>query len=249
MKNLFAKHLPSPFGRGVGGEGCVAGMPQDSGLPASALTLTLSQRERGPSCGHALAATGRAVAGGWLALALAVAALCGCDSGRSSRPAAPGQPTANAPAPPERIPAMAAEALETQNEGRGPPRSQQQPATSKAPPAPSAASSNPPPATERRKAEAKDRDYGKSVIASPITRPVASLFAFRENAVLTIQIPYALKLFKGAEGRAPKSHEEFMEKIIKANTIRLPQELLGDGERYLYDPKTEQLMIEKRSPQ
>jgi S1-C subfamily serine protease len=46
--------LPSPFGRGVGGEGCVAKMSKNSGIPASALTLTLSQRERGPICGHAL---------------------------------------------------------------------------------------------------------------------------------------------------------------------------------------------------
>ena len=55
-----------------------------------------------------------------------------------------------------------------------------------------------------------------------------------------------MKLFKASEDRAPKSHEEFMEKIIKANNIHLPE--LPDGQRYQYDPKTEQLMVESPAP-
>jgi hypothetical protein len=37
-----------------------------------------------------------------------------------------------------------------------------------------------------------------------------------------------------------------MEKIIKANRIRLPA--LPQGQRYVYDPKQEQLMVEKPAP-
>ena len=84
----------------------------------------------------------------------------------------------------------------------------------------------------------KGRGYGKGVIATP----AASLWATRERLVFEVQIPEAMKLFKATEDRAPKSHEEFMEKIIKANNIHLPE--LPDGDRYMYDPKTEQLMVE-----
>ena len=45
----FCKLLPSPFGRGAGGEGIVGRIARKStafSLPA--LTLTLSRRERGP---------------------------------------------------------------------------------------------------------------------------------------------------------------------------------------------------------
>ena len=36
-------------------------------------------------------------------------------------------------------------------------------------------------------------------------------------------------------------------KIIKANNIHLPE--LPDGDRYMYDPKTEQLMVESPAPE
>ena len=89
----------------------------------------------------------------------------------------------------------------------------------------------------------KGRSYGKGVIVTP----VATLFAVRERLVFEVQIPEAMKLFKATEDRAPKSHEEFMEKIIKANNIHLPE--LPEGDRYRYDPKTEQLMVESPAPE
>ena len=89
----------------------------------------------------------------------------------------------------------------------------------------------------------KGRGYGKGVIVTPI----ATLFAFRERAVFDIAIPQAMTLFKANEGRAPKDNEEFMQKIIKANNIHLPE--LPDGNRYMYDPKTEQLMGESPAPE
>lgn len=79
-----------------------------------------------------------------------------------------------------------------------------------------------------------------------VATPAASLFAVRERMVFDVQIPEALKLFKAMEGRAPKDHDEFME-ILKANHIVLPE--LPEGDRYRYDPKTEQLMVESPLPE
>lgn len=86
---------------------------------------------------------------------------------------------------------------------------------------------------------AKGRGYGQGVIATP----AASLFAAQERIVFEMKIPHTMNLFKAQEGRAPKTHEEFMDRIIKENQIQLPE--LPEGHRYVYDPKTEQLMVEK----
>ncbi len=88
---------------------------------------------------------------------------------------------------------------------------------------------------------AKGRGYGQGVVATP----AASLFATRERLVFEIQIPQAVQLFKATEDRGPKSHAEFMEKIVKANQIHLPQ--LPEDKQYRYDPKTEQLMVDPKT--
>ena len=117
-----------------------------------------------------------------------------------------------------------------------------QPASSTTPPAPVQEA----PKTVQKKAEKgvgkKGRGYGRG----PVATPIASYFNMRERIAFDIQLPEAVKLFKALEGRAPKSHEEYMEKIIKANHINLPQ--LPEGHRYLYDPATEQLMVEYPAP-
>ena len=73
-----------------------------------------------------------------------------------------------------------------------------------------------------------------------VATPVRALFVVEEKTVFEIQIPHTMNTFKALHGRAPNSHEEFMEKII-GNQIRLPE--LPDGNRYQYDPQTEQLMV------
>jgi hypothetical protein len=80
----------------------------------------------------------------------------------------------------------------------------------------------------------------------PVVTPIATYFRMKEAISFTIQIPHAMNLYKAMEGHAPKTHEEFMEKIIKPNGIKLPE--LPEGERYLYDPKTEQLMVVQPRP-
>jgi hypothetical protein len=99
----------------------------------------------------------------------------------------------------------------------------------------------PPSDADMKKAEVgvgkKGHGYGDEWILTP----AASYWRIRERIAFEVQIPHSMQLFKATEGRAPKDNDEFMEKIIKANAIHLPE--LYEGESYWYDPKTEQLMI------
>jgi hypothetical protein len=134
-----------------------------------------------------------------------------------------------------------------------PPPVAQNNAASPAPPpppgaaAPPPATETPPPpaATETVKAEQGVGIKGRSLdeYEGVVVTPVKTLFAVKENLVFTNQIPKALQLFNATEGRNPMSHEEFMEKIVQANNIRLPE--LPEGHRYLYDPATNELMVER----
>ena len=76
--------------------------------------------------------------------------------------------------------------------------------------------------------------------------PAKTYFTAKEKIKFEIEIPHALNLFKAYEGFAPKSHDEFMEKIIKANNIVLLE--LPEGHKYVYDPMLETLMVEKPAP-
>lgn len=77
-----------------------------------------------------------------------------------------------------------------------------------------------------------------------ITVPVATLFRAQEMAAYDISVPHAMNLYKAEhDGKGPATHEDFMKDIIQFNQIKLPE--LPDGHKYVYDPATEQLMIEK----
>jgi hypothetical protein len=155
---------------------------------------------------------------GLILLMVGVALLLGCSGREPARPTPPPS-VADAPPPP-------------------PPLQPAQP-----PPLPSAVKA---PETVQKKAAVgvgkKGRDYGQGFVVTPI----AALFAVRERTAFEIQIPQAMQLFKAEKDRAPKDHAEFMEQIIQANHIRLPE--LPEGDRYLYDPKTEQLMVARPAP-
>lgn len=84
----------------------------------------------------------------------------------------------------------------------------------------------------------RGRGYGPGLV----TTPVATYWAAKEMIAFRVQIPDAMRLYKAANGSAPKSHEEFMERIIKENNIRLPD--LPPGQRYVYFPDREELMVE-----
>lgn len=85
----------------------------------------------------------------------------------------------------------------------------------------------------------KGHGYG----SGPIATPVAAYFSMREKIAVN-QVIHGLQLYKALNGHAPKTHEEFMEKIVKAGGVALPQ-LRTDEHRYVYDPETETLMVER----
>ena len=59
-------------------------------------------------------------------------------------------------------------------------------------------------------------------------------------------IEKALGFFNATHGRYPKDHEEFMEKIIKANDIQLP--VLPGGRQYQYDVENHKLVVVAGEP-
>jgi len=76
-------------------------------------------------------------------------------------------------------------------------------------------------------------------------RAVIATRSYVEDKLTFDMIFHALQLYKAEHGENPQSHEEFMEKIIQANQLVLPP--LEEGEKYIYDPKGGELMIESFS--
>ena len=106
-----------------------------------------------------------------------------------------------------------------------------------------AAASETKPGETRVKAEVgmgmKGHDYGGGLIAVV----AASLWRTKERVALDM-IVHNMDLYKADhDGKGPKTHDEFMQKIIKEGDIKLPE--LPPGQSYRYDPDTEQLMILK----
>lgn len=189
----------------------------------------------------------------WMTLALLLVALVatGCDSSsdpfnqpkRQVQPEMvnvtidPGTPVAPPP-PPAAEPSKTA-AASTEQKAPPPPPPPADAGKTEAPSAPPADN------TVREEAKVGVGKKGRGYGAGLVTTPVAAYFGARERIAFEIQIPEAMKLYKALNGNAPKTHEEFMQKIIKENAVRLPE--LPEGHRYVYDPKAEQLMVE--SPQ
>ena len=76
----------------------------------------------------------------------------------------------------------------------------------------------------------------------PVATPAATYWRAQEAIAFRIQIPENMKLFKATNGYAPRTHEEFMQKIIKEGQIKLPD--LPPGQRYVYRPDKEELWVE-----
>ncbi len=74
-----------------------------------------------------------------------------------------------------------------------------------------------------------------------ISGPAIQFFRVRDQAVFDIQIPHALQLYKAEHGKVPKSHDEFIQKIIQPNAIELPE--LRDGLVYQFNPEKEELWV------
>ena len=83
---------------------------------------------------------------------------------------------------------------------------------------------------------------GETGIGKMISAPAATLFNVKEKVVFEIQLPQALNLFRASEGRLPKSHDEYMEKIVKANQIKLPE--LPPGMVYRFNTELGELWVD-----
>jgi hypothetical protein len=87
---------------------------------------------------------------------------------------------------------------------------------------------------------AKGRDYGGGII----TEPVRQYWRQQEVIQFNINFTRGMNEYKALnDGKGPATHEEFMEQIAKPYGIKLPQ--LPPGEKYVYDPEREELMVER----
>ena len=93
-------------------------------------------------------------------------------------------------------------------------------------------------------AKPTDAKLGKSYGGGIITEPLRQHFLIQHRLAF-MRLEGAMRDFKVLNDRLPNSHEEYMEKIVKAGAISLPE--LPTGEEYIYDPKRGELMI--RRPQ
>jgi hypothetical protein len=98
------------------------------------------------------------------------------------------------------------------------------------------------PGTAREKAAVGMGEKGRGYGSDMITMPVKAMWTAKEKIVLD-QMHHALDLYKASQGHAPKTQQEFMDRIIKENHLQLPT--LPAGHRYVYDPDTEELMVER----
>lgn len=78
----------------------------------------------------------------------------------------------------------------------------------------------------------------------PITYPLQAYGPMMEQ-VAKLGVDNAINTFYAVEGRYPKDHDEFMERIIKENNLKLP--VLPYGDKYLYDVPNHKLIVVKGS--
>ncbi len=73
--------------------------------------------------------------------------------------------------------------------------------------------------------------------------PVKALFTAKQKVAFEFKVKPAVNLYEAENGFKPKTHEEFMEKIIKFNEIEVPE--LPAGHSYVWDPKVGELMVDR----
>ncbi|MGI9456727.1 MAG: hypothetical protein ACR2NU_09205 [Aeoliella sp.] len=76
------------------------------------------------------------------------------------------------------------------------------------------------------------------------TRAFAVRFTVEQKYIL-INKDRALQLYQAEHGEYPESHEDFMEKIIRPNNIKLPE--LEPGYEYLYKPEDPMNLYKQRA--
>ena len=130
------------------------------------------------------------------------------------------------------------------------PRPQEVPAAVEVPVPEAVEEKTPEPQTVRVKAEAGvtgKGQYGSGGGEKPmdiLLVPLEQHFRVKERIVFDIQLKHTEDLYKAEHNdKLPGTHEEYMKEIIEKGGVKLPQ--LPDGHRYVFDPKEQQLMVEK----
>ncbi|MCH2210043.1 MAG: hypothetical protein MK110_01985 [Fuerstiella sp.] len=77
---------------------------------------------------------------------------------------------------------------------------------------------------------------------NPITAPLQAYEPMKQR-IAGLGIEHAVNLFHALEGRYPKDHEEFMQRIIKENNMQLPEPARGFS--YEYDVQNHKLVVVK----
>jgi hypothetical protein len=79
-----------------------------------------------------------------------------------------------------------------------------------------------------------------------ITEPVHQFFSMR-NLITWDQIKHDMDIWQAIHNRYPKTAQEFQKEILEPANIELPE--LPRGNRYVYDPKTGELMVARAKQQ
>lgn len=74
----------------------------------------------------------------------------------------------------------------------------------------------------------------------PVTGPLSAYGPMAEK-VSILAVDQAIQIFNAIEGRYPKDHAEFMEKVIRANGIKLP--VLPYHGEYRYNEQKHELIV------
>lgn len=80
----------------------------------------------------------------------------------------------------------------------------------------------------------------KVEISNPVTGALEA-YGPALQRISDTEITHALNLFNAENDRYPKDYEEFMDKIIKANRIKLP--VLPGKKKYQYDVENHKLVV------
>jgi len=98
--------------------------------------------------------------------------------------------------------------------------------------------------SEPREVTANDPTKGKkSRQAGGYLGAVGHSRFYAEHKLIFTSIEHALNLYWATEGNYPKTHDEFMKKIVDFNKIQLPE--LDEGVEYIYDPEDHKLKIHR----
>ncbi len=78
-------------------------------------------------------------------------------------------------------------------------------------------------------------------VAKIIATPLAAMANVEQKMQLEINLQRALQLYQATEGRLPRSHQEFMDKVVIPNRIQLPE--LPAGAVYHFNVEKGELWV------